>query len=317
MSAFKDMHKYYCECYSNDTFDNEKLKKKFENDLSVRFSGNRKIELLENLYESVFKSGFLNSFSEIYLRNSNITVRDVTRIYNEGKDSKDEINESTGRSRVIYCQKKINDVFKEIDVKGRKYSIVTWLLNNNRSFDTDGNNSETDDIFLEQLRKFKGAYVDRSLIEDKDLIIKLDRFEAVKEISDDEYDNIMEILRPYGKVYMRTIEKVINSMSKELGYIQFIMNTGSELTAIDKERRNDILRWLGKEEIEDNAEEIDNKDLSSVDDTILDDMEYDDDINIDYSNYIDDTIDENDVVIDNDDIVEDDDVVIDDDDIIE
>lgn len=247
MSTFKNMHKYYNNCYTDNIFDRDKLLKYFND--NKYYSSEEKVKILENVYETVLNISFMNEFSKTYIRNPHITVRDVVDIYNLTiKNESNKINESTGRSRIIYCSQKINRVFKDVEYNREKYDIITWLFKKKTAFSENIQNEELDKInqeFLRQINEFKDTYNKvRYKKNRKDLIIDLPKVTEVNEIEDDDFENFMEIIRPYSKNQVNIIQSVINNMEKEVGYYNYLMNN-TNLSKKDKERRGDIIRWLG------------------------------------------------------------------------
>lgn len=247
MSTFKDMHKYYNNCYTDNLFDDNKLLEYFDN--NSYYSSEKRVEILKEVYETVLNISFINEFSKEYIRNPHITIRDVVDNYNiTVKKEEDKVNESTGRSRIIYCSQRINKVFKDIEYEREKYSIITWVFKKKTAFNENGYNEELNKIdneFLRQLKEFKDTYSKVKYKKNKkDLIISLPEVTEVKEIEDDEFDNFMDILRPYSKNQINIVQSVINNMEKEVGYYNYLMNN-TELSEKDIERKEDIIRWLG------------------------------------------------------------------------
>lgn len=247
MSTFKNMHKYYNECYTNNNFDSEKVLKYFHN--NNYYNVNKRVELLKDIYETVLDKDFMNEFGVEYIRNPHMTISDVVDKYNLSlENDEDKINENTGRSRIIYCSQKINKVFKEVEYDRVKYDIITWIFKKKTSFNeiaTMEKINEIDNIFLDQIKVFKCTYDKKKYkVYKRDLIIDLPKTDEIKEIEDDEFENFIEILRPYSKNQISIVQSVINNMTKEVGYFNYLINN-TDLSERDLERREDILRWLG------------------------------------------------------------------------
>ena len=77
------------------------------------------------------------------------------------------------------------------------------------------------------------------------IAVKIPAYAKVSSISEDMFDNFMEIIRPYSKREMYNVEKTLEQMREEVGYFNFLMTPGVRLTEIDRERRETLLRWLG------------------------------------------------------------------------
>lgn len=247
MSAFKSIHKYYSSCHDdNGDFSKEKAEKIIK---SFVYYGNERLTLLESIYSSVLKASFINKFGRLYLINSNMTVRDVGKNYNENLSIGEEvIKEGTARSQINYCSNKINDIFKDLQFGKETFDIVTWLLDANTfRLDNDSDKQQLRDDFLEQLSIFNDLYVEKPIIGKKDLVITLPRCEKVKEIDKDTFNEFMNLIRPYSWNEVRKVQSKINDYMDCIGYLKYIMTPSMELTSFDRENRANILGWLGKE----------------------------------------------------------------------
>ena len=260
MSTFKSIHKYYSSCHDdNGNFDRTKAETLIK---SFAYYGNERLNILESVYNSVLKAGFINKFSRLYLTNSNMTVRDIGKNYNENLPIGEPIvKEGTSRSQISYCSSKVNEVFKDIEFGKVTFDIVTWLMDANTfRLDNDDTKKELRDRFLEQLTKFIELYVEKPAIDRKDLIISLPRCEKVTEINQEDFDDFMDIIRPYSRHVIRKVQDGINDYINCVGYLKYIMSSSDQLSLKDRENREVVLRWLGKEsDAIDNIKDIENK----------------------------------------------------------
>lgn len=247
MSTFTSIHKYYSNCYNeNGEFDEEKAKSLIK---SFVYYGEDRLRILKSVYDSVLNVSFLNEFARLYLVNSNMTFRDIGKMYNENlKINEEFVKDGTCRSKIERCSNKVNEIFEDIEFGKDKFDIITWLIDSNTfRLDNDDNKKELREKFLGQLNEFIERYIDKPVIDKKDLVITLPRCEKVREINQEEFEDFMNIIRPYSKREMKRLQDTIDIYSKCIGYLNYIMSPKSELNDIDRENRSDVLRWLGKE----------------------------------------------------------------------
>lgn len=247
MSTFKSLHKFYSSCFDdNGNFCDDKAKTIIK---SYAYYGNDRLSLLKNIYDSVLSAKFVNKFARLYITNSNMTVRDIGNFYNEKLPIGGElVKEATSRSQISNCSAKINDIFYDIEFNRINYDIITWLLDSNTfRLDNDDEKKRLKEEFLGQLNNFIELYIDKPIIDKRDLIITLPICSKINKINQEEFEEFMNIIRPYSRHEMKMIQDNMGEYVDCVGYLKYIMSPKSELTDIDKENRSDVLRWLGKE----------------------------------------------------------------------
>lgn len=269
MNTFNLLHKYYDKCYTNDIFDRDKLLNRFKKDKSILYSGETKIDILQKLYDAVLNAKFLNDFSLEYLKNSSLSVKSCVEQYNLNIENENELlTEFAGRSKVIYCTTKVNDIFKNIRYDRSNYNIVSYIFDKPQAFSESGY-TDLDNAFLSQLDCFIDKYItQRVKIYKGDILIKLPDKPKVIELTDEEFFDFLDIIRPYSKNQLKTIENALESMDKEVGYFKYLIEQGNSLSSVDKERLDTILRWLGKKST-DTIDSDDNIDNTEDDDIII------------------------------------------------
>ena len=247
MTMYKALHKYYEDCFSEGVFDPDKV---IGNGLiDKHYNVEYRLKVLESIYKLVLEAKFNNDMSIYYLTHSSKTFDDCVLEHN--RLSGEDLNIKTGRSRMIYCSRKINEVFEEVECGTDNMCIIDWLFNKTYHMNIDDNEVKSNirDIFVGQLNRFNDMYGEQPTLGKKDILISMPPCKKVEELSDERFDEFMDIIRPYSREYMRHIQEEVNSMLDEVGYIKYLLSPKSELTDIDKERKNIVLRWLGKPEI--------------------------------------------------------------------
>ena len=260
MSAFKSIHKYYSNCHDdNGNFNNEKAKELIK---SYVYYGNERLEILKSIYDSVLGAKFINKFSRMYLTNSNMTIRDIGKNYNENLSIGEEIvKEGTCRSQISYCSTKVNEVFNDLKYGKETFDIITWLIDANTfRLDNDSDKQRLHDDFLGQLSYFVELYIDRPAISKKDLVIQLPRCDKVNEVDQKEFEEFMEMIKPYSWSEVRKVQLRLNDYIDCIGYLKYIMTARIELSGNDRDNKSHVLSWLGKEsDAIDNIKNINDK----------------------------------------------------------
>ena len=249
---FLSLHKVYNDCFDNGVFDRSKVieNKLIDTDYEYEF----RISLLESIFNIVLNSKIMNELSLEYITNGHRTYDGCIEKWN--KDHPDKVIKlSSGKNKIIYSARRINELFDDIELDGKSYDIVQWLCdtNNFRGIENNIKKLNVKNDFIKQFNMFNEVCGEKLDIEKRDILLTIPTFEKVKEISDEEFDELMEVLRPYSKFVLSNVQNVLNSMEKEVGYLRFLMGKKSVLTDLDKERKNEILLWLGKEVIENYA----------------------------------------------------------------
>ena len=263
MTMYKILHKYYEDCFTNGEFDREKV---LNNDLINRsIDSEYRLSLLESIYKIVLGADFNNDMSLYYLTHSSKTFNDCVSEHN--RLNNDNLNIKTGRSRIIYCSRKINEIFEELEYDGTTICMVEWLFKDNcfRGLELKESKVELRDLFLSQLNRFNDLYGEKLSIGRKELVISLPSCKKVSELSEERFNEFMDIIRPYSREYMRHVQEEVNSMIEEVGYIKYLLSPKSELTNEDKERRSIILRWLGKPDMYETTVSSTNNDENIID----------------------------------------------------
>ena len=246
---FLSLHKAYNDCFDNGVFDRSKVieNKLIDTDYEYEF----RIGLLESIFNIVLNSKVMNEWALEYITNGHRTYEGCIEKWN--KDHPDKaIKLSSGKNKIIYSARRINELFDDIELDGKSYDIVQWLCdtNNFRGIENNAKKLNVKNDFIKQFNMFNEVCGEKLDIEKRDILLTIPTFEKVKELSDEEFDELMEVLRPYSKFVLSNVQNVLNSMEKEVGYLRFLMGKKSVLTDLDKERKNEILLWLGKEVIE-------------------------------------------------------------------
>ncbi len=245
MRMFQALHKYYDDCFSDGEFDKDKV---IERGLiDSNYNTEERLKLLENVYKVILGARFINSFTMEYLTHSNRNYDDIVKGYNESSETPIDMN--SGRSRITFCQRKIAEVFTTVNYRGEELNFITWLFcyNAHQQISLSEEKIDIRNAFIRQFNRFNDLYGEVSDINKRDLLINIPTYEKVSELSEERFNDFMEIIQPYSKHMLATIQSEVNNMLEEVGYFRYLMSKTSKLSEVDLERKNTILRWLGKE----------------------------------------------------------------------
>lgn len=242
MGTFKIAQQNYCEFYTNGVWDEEKGKKM----LGCYYIEER-LDYIHRFYECLLTSDKMNDLGILYLTHSNLSVRKTVELYNRHLPVHKQINENTGKSRIIACANKVNNSFtnlsntdlqinKIINEEPLKILMASGVIGESR-LKTLREAEEQIDKFIDM---FKSSKKDKK----EQIAIKIPAYMKVNTLSEEQFDNFMDIIRPYSRREMRCVEQYIKEMKEEVGYFNFLLTPGMKLTNEDIERRDIILRWL-------------------------------------------------------------------------
>ena len=242
MGAFKVAQENYCEFYTEGVWNEEKGKEK----IGPYFTEER-LEYIHRFYECLLNSSKMNELGRMYIQHSNLSVRKVVELYNQKREKGKQLNPDTGKSRIIACANKVNNSFTDSKYQNSKKNNLEWIMG------FEHFNEYNDELIRilrdteEQIEQFIEMF-DTTSKEKKEMIaIKVPAYAKVRNLSEDRFDNFLEIIRPYSKREMENVEEALKQMREEVGYYNFLMTPGVKLTEVDKERRDILLRWLGTE----------------------------------------------------------------------
>lgn len=231
--------------FSNGGFDRDKIiKNKL---IDTNYNAEERLKLLERVYKIVLEAKFINGFTLEYLTHSNRNYDDIIKKYNE--NNKEQIDLNSGRSRITFCQRKIAEVFTTVSYGGEELNFITWLLldkaHMGMALDTDKIDLRNE--FIRQFNRFNDIYGEVADINKKDMLITIPTFDKVSELSEEKFNDFMEIIQPYSKHMLTAVQSEVNNMVEEVGYFRYLMSKSSKLSEVDIERKNTLLRWLGRE----------------------------------------------------------------------
>lgn len=221
----------------------------------------RRIGYIRAVYETVLGSSIINETSKIFIK-SRKSYAEVARYYNSlheqeiQKTKEMEVganysvhakNEVLVKSDVYYTNKKLKNVLG-CDTLNCHYkdffNIVVWK-------------SEMDTALWMQaedaLAKLK-ALCNGSLLSKEDFWLNIPVREFNRELSEQEFKNLIELIKPYFTLQKSNVQVQLNEMKREAGYLNYILRADAELSAVDVVRRDYILSLTDRSQLKENKE---------------------------------------------------------------
>lgn len=245
MGLFQIAHKNYSEFYTKDVWDEEKGRKIIEK--GTDYFSEERLEYIHRFYECLLNSKKMNDLGIMYIRHSNLSVRDVVELYNRDKAEDKQLNENTGKSRIIACANKVNNSFESLKHNKDTKTPLEWIISLGAISEYNEKKMALYENCKQQIDDFIEMFDSSGKNKKEKMIIKMPAFAKVKELSEEDFNNFMDIIRPYSKREIDNVQKCLEQMRNEVGYFNFLMTAGVKLTEVDKERREQIIRWLGLE----------------------------------------------------------------------
>lgn len=255
MGLFKTAHKFYREFFNSDgTFKNYEDIINGKNSFYV-FSKEQDINdirliYIEKLYKAILKDIEGNQLAIDYIKNES-SVRETVNSYIEHCEP--DLNADTARSKIIKASGKINRQFKFIyeyknNGKTYKYDTLETLIR------IKCHKEEEYLPILKECYKEIDDYcknsADTTVIKREIVGIKLNSTAKMTEKpSTEEFENFIEMIRPYTKNTVSVVQELINNNENSVAYFNYLVDPTRPKDNSEKELSNDLRRMLGLEEL--------------------------------------------------------------------
>lgn len=267
MGIFTTLKKKYNECFdSNGALKRDELLNGKDGDnggiITLQYEGEERLSMIEDIYNLIFQSNYMNELSISYIRSGYKTYDEIIEDYRRVHPELN-INIHTYKSRMIKCQQETAKIFKSIMIGNKSYDIILWLLEDKMFMGWEDNEEKryAHEEFYRQYNKFKGNDTRIPGLNKGELLIKLPKCQVIKSMAPERYESVLNIIEPYSKHRLGIMQNLLNDMIEEVGYLRYLLNPRytDEFSDIDKERRSDLLRWLGKDTTDIESELLEDK----------------------------------------------------------
>lgn len=179
-------------------------------------------DLLTDIIFLMLKTSYSGSATKIYLLNPFMNIKGIVHLYNTNNNkalTEQGVYTSIWRDKVKF-------------IKDFGESIIVKLVYD-RELDIS--------VYKEKVAELLNEYSQSNLLNEISLNLENDKNIYNEELSDEEFNRFIELIRPYTK---RNIKRVENSINESMiGYIHYILNHQS-ITDIDKDRINILLKEI-------------------------------------------------------------------------
>lgn len=244
---------FFYDFYEGESFSNEKATRFFDKYADRE----RHIDYVREVYETILSSPAINETSKILIRTRK-SYAETARYYNSIHRQEIENPATTAKPRhpktlelvkadIYYTNRKLENILRNYryNTEYPQRDFFTLILYQQKISDTLWDKA---DEALENLK----ITLNGKLISKETFWLNIPVKEFNREISEQEFSQLIELIRPYFNSQKAIAQLKLNSMKKEAGYLNYILkaNMGNSLSETDIARRNFILSLSDKEQIQ-------------------------------------------------------------------
>lgn len=250
-TIINNLSNFYYDFHSNNEFSEERAEIFFNSYNNKE----RHIKYIKEIYETILSSSLINETSKIIIKTRK-TYAETARYYNSlhqqeienPAPSKTKIKPKTFelvKADIYYTNRKLENIlsnYKHITEYSQK-DFFTLIIYQSNISDTLWNEAD------ESLERLK-VTLNGKLISKGTFWLNIPVREYNKELTDEEFAHLLELITPYFNTQKLLAQKRLNNMSREVGYLNYILKSSITLNEIDETRRNIILSLSSKDQIE-------------------------------------------------------------------
>lgn len=232
MSVLKEMKKSYEDYFTNNEFDLQKTLISLEKykDKEIR------AEYIRKLYKFILVTSDCHEITKKWIRNRS-SIIDTIKEENNNRRKKDQIDEKNGNAQVSYDIRRFKNVLQI--PYGKKHINI---LNAVKTF--NGELGEENCRLCDNAIKLANLNYASKCYNPKDLLINIPAKSLAVECNIEKFKELLELMEPYSVKVRRNVQDKINTMSNEVGYFNYLMSTGAELSETEMELKVAIEDWL-------------------------------------------------------------------------
>ena len=193
-----------------------------------------------SFYDILFNSSVLNNVSRIYVK-TRMQYSEVATYFNRLYKNDIEAghkklkNSKNVKADISFCNKKLTNV---LSYGNKTEDNYFHLIMHNNVID-----NETWKKINEVLEQLKVSYC-KSLLDENKFLLNIPIASYCKEITDEDFDSLLELIKPYFINQRSIIQKEVNKRKENIGYLNYILSAKAELTEVDKERLNKVVELM-------------------------------------------------------------------------
>lgn len=262
---------FYYDFYEGEVFSMEKAERFFNKCEDMEHH----VNYIKEIYETILSSSTINETSKIMIKTRK-SYADIARYYNSLHEQEIKDTENADKSRhpktselvkadIYYTNRKLERILRNsnYDIEYQQRDFFSLVIYQPEISSTLW--SEAD----EALERLKGA-LNGKLISKEAFWLNIPIREFNKELSEQEFSQLIEIIKPYFNSQKAIAQLKLNSMKREAGYLNYILkaNMDKSLSEIDVARRDIILSISDRGQIQ-RFKQGEMQDLSQLQDNSL------------------------------------------------
>lgn len=244
---------FYYDFHEGDIFSMEKATRFFD-----RYADKeRHIDYIRNIYGTILSSAMINETSKIRIRTGK-SYAETARYYNSLHQQETGGTADPEKPRrpktpelvkadIHYTNRKLDSILRSYRYSPEypQRDFFTLILYQQEISDTLWDKA---DEALECLK----ATLNGKLISRETFWLNIPVREINRELSEQEFTQLIEVIRPYFNSQKAIAQLKLNSMKREAGYLNYILRAGmdSSLSEVDMARRNIILSLSDREQVQ-------------------------------------------------------------------
>lgn len=225
MKLLNDCKYYYSIIFENNKINEDNLREALEGKNYIK----ERIEIIKFIYDLVLHNGtdYDYKYLKKWVRNS-ITTEKVAEIFGvETTVVNNEILEFSEK----YCEKLVYD--------NKSLLSVCLIQDHISEYDMEEllaiykkTKTELESIILNFDRQFN----------EKDCTLTIPNYALVRTCDETKFNEFIQLIKPYVASVKKNKQKELNSMTKEVGYFNYLMSNTKDLKEIDIKRKESILK---------------------------------------------------------------------------
>lgn len=254
-----NLSNFYPDFYNGEEFTKEKAERFFSKCDDME----RRANYIRQIYETILNSSTINETSKVLIKTRK-SYAEIARFYNslheqEIKDTEDPNSKSIKSDKpyrsktaalvkadISYTNRKLKSILGNniVDAEGMQKDFFSLIIYQPEIDNTLWSRS---DEALERLK----VTLNGKLISKETFWLNIPIREYSKELTDREFNYLLEIIKPYFNSQKAIAQIKLNNMKKEAGYLNYILKANMDtLSEVDSARRDIILSLADKDQVQ-------------------------------------------------------------------
>ena len=254
-----NLSNFYPDFYYGEGFSMEKAQRFFNKCDDME----RRVSYIQQIYETILSSSTINETSKILIKTRK-SYAEIARYYNSlheqkdqelaDPDSKDNKSDKSFHHKtaalvkadISYTNRKLKNILQVglSDTEGMQKDFFSLVIYQPDISTTLWNEA---DSALERLK----VTLNGSLLSKDTFWLNIPIKEYSKQLTDREFNQLLEIIKPYFNSQKAIAQLKLNTMKKESGYLNYILKANMDtLSEIDITRRDLILTLASKDQVQ-------------------------------------------------------------------